>query len=129
MALTLHTRLENMAHMYEATDATVIDTTIPENLSRPIYEEPQDYDGNVKPPSPKMTRRQKKRENLMDQETFSTIPPTHERRTLVLCFDGTGDEFDADNSNVVNLCSMLKKDEKEKQMVYYQVCRRPHQCR
>ncbi|KAM6490035.1 Uncharacterized alpha/beta hydrolase domain (DUF2235) domain containing protein [Amanita muscaria] len=41
-------------------------------------------------------------------------------RTLVLCFDGTGDQFDNDNSNIVQLVSMLKKDDKTKQMVYYQ---------
>jgi uncharacterized protein (DUF2235 family) len=26
----------------------------------------------------------------------SIIPPEHTNRTLVLCFDGTGDQFDAD---------------------------------
>lgn len=26
----------------------------------------------------------------------TVIPPTHDARTLVLCFDGTGDQFDAD---------------------------------
>lgn len=49
------------------------------------------------------------------------IPPTHTNRTLVLCFDGTGDQFDADNSNIVKLVSLLKKDDSSKQMVYYQV--------
>jgi len=39
---------------------------------------------------------------------------------LVLCFDGTGDTFDNDNSNVVQLTSFLKKDDPTKQMVYYQ---------
>ncbi|TFK33616.1 hypothetical protein BDQ12DRAFT_766453 [Crucibulum laeve] len=48
------------------------------------------------------------------------IPATHENRTLVLCFDGTGDQFDSDNSNIVELFSMLKKDDPTKQMVYYQ---------
>ncbi|KAF6754847.1 hypothetical protein DFP72DRAFT_1169843 [Ephemerocybe angulata] len=48
------------------------------------------------------------------------IPPTHPNRTLVLCFDGTGDQFDADNSNIVQLVSLLKKDDRSKQMVYYQ---------
>ncbi|EIN13932.1 hypothetical protein PUNSTDRAFT_110090 [Punctularia strigosozonata HHB-11173 SS5] len=42
------------------------------------------------------------------------------RRTLILCFDGTGDSFDDDNSNVVQLISMLKKDDANEQMVYYQ---------
>ncbi|KAM5539909.1 hypothetical protein V8D89_006412 [Ganoderma adspersum] len=41
-------------------------------------------------------------------------------RTLVLCFDGTGDEFDSDNSNVVKFFSLLERDDLSKQMVYYQ---------
>jgi hypothetical protein len=32
------------------------------------------------------------------------------RRCLILCFDGTGDAFDDDNSNVVQLVSVLKKN-------------------
>ncbi|KIP04937.1 hypothetical protein PHLGIDRAFT_75091 [Phlebiopsis gigantea 11061_1 CR5-6] len=50
----------------------------------------------------------------------SYIPLSHPARTLVLCFDGTGDQFDADNSNVVQFFSMLKKDDRKQQMVYYQ---------
>ncbi|KAG6829309.1 hypothetical protein H0H92_004987 [Tricholoma furcatifolium] len=49
-----------------------------------------------------------------------TIPPEHDHRTLVVCFDGTGDQFDADNSNIVQLVSLLKKNDRNKQMVYYQ---------
>jgi len=41
-------------------------------------------------------------------------------RTLVICFDGTGDRFDQHNSNVIQFVSLLKKDELSKQMVYYQ---------
>ncbi|KAF8811050.1 hypothetical protein BYT27DRAFT_7336427 [Phlegmacium glaucopus] len=48
------------------------------------------------------------------------IPPEHSNRTLVLCFDGTANQFNADNSNVVKLVSLLKKDDSTKQMVYYQ---------
>ncbi|OSD00889.1 hypothetical protein PYCCODRAFT_1436952 [Trametes coccinea BRFM310] len=48
------------------------------------------------------------------------IPPCYPARTLVLCFDGTGDQFDADNSNVVAFFSLLKKDDRREQMVYYQ---------
>jgi uncharacterized protein (DUF2235 family) len=44
----------------------------------------------------------------------------HSHRTLVICFDGTGDRFDDDNSNIVQLVSLLKKDDASKQMVYYQ---------
>ncbi|KAJ3507654.1 hypothetical protein NLJ89_g6184 [Agrocybe chaxingu] len=48
------------------------------------------------------------------------IPPEHPHRTLVLCFDGTGDQFDSDNSNVVEFFSMLKKEDPSRQLVYYQ---------
>ncbi|EMD42275.1 hypothetical protein CERSUDRAFT_110803 [Gelatoporia subvermispora B] len=41
-------------------------------------------------------------------------------RTLVLCFDGTGDQFDADNSNIIKLFTMLQKDDPAQQLVYYQ---------
>ncbi|PSR75657.1 hypothetical protein PHLCEN_2v8948 [Hermanssonia centrifuga] len=44
----------------------------------------------------------------------------HEHRTLVLCFDGTGDQFDDDNSNIVELLAMLRKDDNSRQLVYYQ---------
>ncbi|THH20515.1 hypothetical protein EW146_g858 [Bondarzewia mesenterica] len=50
----------------------------------------------------------------------TVIPASHAYRTLVLCFDGTGDQFDADNSNIVSLFSMLKKDDRSQQIVYYQ---------
>ncbi|KAF7364570.1 DUF2235 domain-containing protein [Mycena venus] len=48
------------------------------------------------------------------------IPPEHPFRTLILCFDGTGDQFDSDNSNIVQFFSMLSKGDRTKQMVYYQ---------
>ncbi|KAI0347618.1 hypothetical protein BDW22DRAFT_4266 [Trametopsis cervina] len=48
------------------------------------------------------------------------LPVAQMPRTLVLCFDGTGDQFDTDNSNVIHFFSMLKKDDKSQQMVYYQ---------
>jgi hypothetical protein len=54
------------------------------------------------------------------------VPPviplrtTDHRRTLVLCFDGTGDQFQNDNSNIVKLVSMLTKEDEDKQLVYYQ---------
>ncbi|QRW27127.1 hypothetical protein RhiXN_01722 [Rhizoctonia solani] len=41
-------------------------------------------------------------------------------RTLVLCFDGTTNYFDETNTNVVKLFSLLKRDNQEEQMVYYQ---------
>ncbi|KAG6827102.1 hypothetical protein H0H92_013214 [Tricholoma furcatifolium] len=53
-------------------------------------------------------------------EDDDIIPPKHAHRTLILCFDGTGDQFDEDNSNIVNFFSMLKKDDSKQQLVYYQ---------
>ncbi|KAL1749282.1 hypothetical protein HDZ31DRAFT_59566 [Schizophyllum fasciatum] len=49
-----------------------------------------------------------------------TIPPTNRHRAIVLCFDGTGDQFDEDNSNIVSFLTLLKKDDPDKQLVYYQ---------
>ncbi|KAI0675761.1 hypothetical protein C8Q78DRAFT_347430 [Trametes maxima] len=51
-----------------------------------------------------------------------TIPPYDPTapRTLILCFDGTGNQFDTDNSNVIKFFTLLKKDDRREQMVYYQ---------
>ncbi|KAL1699410.1 hypothetical protein EV121DRAFT_265145 [Schizophyllum commune] len=49
-----------------------------------------------------------------------TLPPNNHHRAIVLCFDGTGDQFDEDNSNIVSFLSLLKKDDPSKQLVYYQ---------
>ncbi|TQS38748.1 hypothetical protein Golomagni_00740 [Golovinomyces magnicellulatus] len=40
-------------------------------------------------------------------------------RNLIICLDGTGDQFDDDNSNVVNFVACLKKDDPQ-QVTYYQ---------
>lgn len=40
-------------------------------------------------------------------------------RTIVICLDGTGDKFDADNSNIVHIVNCLKKDDSS-QVTYYQ---------
>ncbi|KAJ3522503.1 hypothetical protein NMY22_g11861 [Coprinellus aureogranulatus] len=63
-----------------------------------------------------------KRSNSSSYMGSPIVPGPKERkgRTLVLCFDGTGDEFDADNSNVVNFFSALSKGDPDNQMVYYQ---------
>jgi uncharacterized protein (DUF2235 family) len=53
---------------------------------------------------------------------YEVIPHPDEvhHRNLVLCFDGTGDQFDTDNSNIVQFFSMLKRDDITQQAVYYQ---------
>ena len=45
--------------------------------------------------------------------------PHTKGRTLVVCLDGTGDQYDHDNSNVVHFVATLKKDDPN-QVVYYQ---------
>lgn len=82
----------------------------------------EDSDRERDSPSPIETPRPvPTREQTVDPRWLPTIiPPDHQRRTLVVCLDGTGDQFDADNSNIVKFFSMLMKDDKEKQMVYYQ---------
>jgi len=56
--------------------------------------------------------------NLSNHHEEST--KSKQSRTLVLCFDGTADEFDEDNSNVVKFHALLKKGDEDKQMIYYQ---------
>ncbi|KZT52345.1 hypothetical protein CALCODRAFT_441695 [Calocera cornea HHB12733] len=41
-------------------------------------------------------------------------------KRLILCFDGTSNLFDTRNTNVVRLVSYLRKDDVERQQVYYQ---------
>ncbi|KAI0333677.1 hypothetical protein GY45DRAFT_1244065 [Cubamyces sp. BRFM 1775] len=42
-------------------------------------------------------------------------------RTLILCFDGTAEQYDGDNTNVVKFYSLLKKDDdNDEQLCYYQ---------
>ncbi|TFK65485.1 hypothetical protein BDN72DRAFT_773295 [Pluteus cervinus] len=78
-----------------------------------ITSAPQDVPSDAKP-------RPSKEETIDPHQNLAFIPPTCERRTLVMCFDGTGDQFDNDNSNVVQLVSLLKKSDRHKQRVYYQ---------
>lgn len=44
---------------------------------------------------------------------------TKRERNIVVCLDGTGDQFDNDNSNVVKFFAALKKDDPT-QLTYYQ---------
>lgn len=99
-------------HTQSPTEISMTNTVIPDGLPSVVYAEPESAVEQLLP--------KRAREKAFENITTSHIPPTHERRTLVLCFDGTGDQFDGDNSNVVQLCSMLKKDDSSKQMVYYQ---------
>lgn len=41
-------------------------------------------------------------------------------RTLVLCFDGTSNQYDGSNTNVVKFYALLKKDNTDEQLCYYQ---------
>jgi len=69
-------------------------------------------------------RRRVHEATIEPQGAPNVIPPAslQRSRTLVLMFDGTGDQFDDDNSNLVQLMTALYKDDRTQQMVYYQVC-------
>ncbi|KAG6919254.1 hypothetical protein DXG01_008050 [Tephrocybe rancida] len=45
---------------------------------------------------------------------------TKSGRSLIVCFDGTSNEYDGDNTNIVKFVAMLKKDDFNEQLVYYQ---------
>ncbi|KAF8330873.1 uncharacterized protein EI90DRAFT_3016691 [Cantharellus anzutake] len=55
---------------------------------------------------------------ITDEEELET-PKVHLGRTLILCFDGTANEYDDTNTNIVRLFSCLEKSH-PKQLVYYQ---------
>ncbi|KAJ3754777.1 hypothetical protein EV360DRAFT_96434 [Lentinula raphanica] len=42
-------------------------------------------------------------------------------RTHILCFDGTANEYDSENTNVVKFFALLKKDNCDDQLCYYQI--------
>jgi hypothetical protein len=58
-------------------------------------------------------------QGLIDSQALPIAPSGKKARTLVVCLDGTGDKFDNDNSNVVQLMACLKKDDPY-QLTYYQ---------
>ncbi|KAF8651961.1 hypothetical protein AX16_004604 [Volvariella volvacea WC 439] len=41
-------------------------------------------------------------------------------KTLILCFDGTDNEYDLENTNIVKFYALLKKNDFNEQMAYYQ---------
>ncbi|CAE6427881.1 unnamed protein product [Rhizoctonia solani] len=85
--------------------------------SSPFYVPPKE---SIKPPSP-VSRHP--RAPLRPKTSFPQVIPhdsPYRSRTLVLCFDGTGDQYDQDNSNIVQFVHLLNKDNSDNQMVYYQ---------
>jgi len=115
-------------HAQETTVASLTDTIVDrrETLGRPSTASRFGSDvptmGSPSPERPGFDNPHPVREQTLDPRMGTiTIPPEHANRTLVLCFDGTGKQFDASNSNIVQLFSLLKKDDSAKQKVYYQV--------
>lgn len=115
-------------HAQEATAVSLTDTVVDRgsDIRPPIFSKFIESESPLTTTAPQSLLGPKKphpvREKTLDPHVnVATIPPEHSNRTLVLCFDGTGDQFDADNSNIVQLVSLLKKNDRTKQMVYYQV--------
>ncbi|CCO31974.1 hypothetical protein BN14_06026 [Rhizoctonia solani AG-1 IB] len=48
------------------------------------------------------------------------LKPDSSKRSIVLCFDGTSNRFSNQNTNVIKLVELLKKNDPSEQMVYYQ---------
>ncbi|KAG8740401.1 hypothetical protein FRC11_000280, partial [Ceratobasidium sp. 423] len=48
------------------------------------------------------------------------LKPERSNRSIILCFDGTSNHFSNQNTNVVQLVELLKKDDPAQQLVYYQ---------
>jgi len=58
-----------------------------------------------------------------DPSSSTSVPPIEVKRkprTLILCFDGTTNEYSTKNTNVIKLYSILRKDKVEDQVCYYQ---------
>ncbi|CAE6479853.1 unnamed protein product [Rhizoctonia solani] len=95
--------------------------------SSPFYVPPQEPHVKVLPQEPinrpEPRSRRPARPHPVSKASFpQVIPPEipERSRTLVLCFDGTGDQYDQDNSNIVQFIHLLHKDNPDNQMVYYQ---------
>ncbi|KAG8900193.1 hypothetical protein FRB99_006193 [Tulasnella sp. 403] len=51
---------------------------------------------------------------------MSVPDPFYQGRRLILCFDGSGDSYDDDNTNIVRFFTALEKNCTDKQLCYYQ---------
>ncbi|KAJ7022588.1 hypothetical protein C8F04DRAFT_1137769 [Mycena alexandri] len=108
-------------HVQELTSATLVDPEVESAgvPGRPSFRSDKTVFEQAGPvPDSPRSFEEKDQRDARPPLTF--VPPENKNRCLILCFDGTGDSFDADNSNIVNFVSALKKDERTKQMVYYQ---------
>ncbi|KAB5593236.1 hypothetical protein CTheo_3318 [Ceratobasidium theobromae] len=47
-------------------------------------------------------------------------PKSKSGRTLILCFDGTSNRYNTDNTNVVKLVSLFDNSSPDRQLIYYQ---------
>ena len=107
--------MDNVLAMFESSTLrllTLITGTSPPRAIRELLLPPLDIDMSVPlpsgrvPPNPIQTQLKSAMTSSTGDETFpsagpgahdnSVIPSFHDARTLVLCFDGTGDQFDTD---------------------------------
>ncbi|KZV71100.1 hypothetical protein PENSPDRAFT_650993 [Peniophora sp. CONT] len=58
--------------------------------------------------------------NMPSSSKRNTRDSARKPRTIVLCFDGTSNEYGTKNTNVVKFYSLLKKDNQADQICYYQ---------
>jgi len=89
--------------------------------SQPVQEQVQDVPQRTESPIPLSPTSQDSEQTAINPvDEIIPHPDEVKHRNLILCFDGTGDQFDGDNSNIVQLFSLLKRDDPSRQLVYYQ---------
>ncbi|KAH6909130.1 hypothetical protein BKA70DRAFT_226359 [Coprinopsis sp. MPI-PUGE-AT-0042] len=121
---------EEYHHAQEGTSFSAAETVVDHQheRSKTMTNETEEFEVMLSDATPVSSPKDFSKPEPQTRATFSRgtcppiIPPPGDRtfKTLILCFDGTGDQFDLDNSNIVQLVSLLQKDDKTKQMVYYQ---------
>ncbi|KAJ7506925.1 hypothetical protein B0H11DRAFT_1973404 [Mycena galericulata] len=105
-------------HVLEATADTIVERA--DSSGRPSFRSDMTAVEGTASPLPGTPRFLEEKDQREAHPPLVSVPPYNQHRCLILCFDGTGDQFDADNSNIVQLVSALKKDDRTKQMIYYQ---------
>ncbi|KAF7347954.1 hypothetical protein MSAN_01747500 [Mycena sanguinolenta] len=113
--------IPSAGHILEPTDVIIVEPT--DVFSGPLYQTRAGSETAVDlvaSPSAKISFSSNEKDQHEYRPLTVFVPPRNMHRCLILCFEGTGDEFDADNSNIVQLVTALKKDDSTKQKVYYQ---------
>ena len=109
-------------HLSSSPVGEVVPSNPPSNTSNTQRRPSSTLTANTNGSRPKMGKERSLNTHYDGPVIPESTKQRRKHRTIVLCFDGTGDQFDNDNSNVVQFFALLKKGEPKQQLVYYQVC-------